>query len=145
RELHAEDVDPRRAPESIDESDEKRIGASQPPVRRADRRRTHANEHFMLSRNGLFDIPDFDDLRRAIPVVDGRFHRRARSVCALTMLSLAGTSIEDVRLHRANARRTYVAQIGRAYVVAILGVHLLKRSPVAGTQHGRPPRLGRGY
>src|SRR5262245_43256756 len=85
-EFHAEDVDPPRSPEAVDESDEKRIGAPQPPVRRTDRRPTHANEHLMLLRNGLLDVPDFDDVGWTVPVVDGGFHRRARS-CVLTMLS----------------------------------------------------------
>ena len=75
-ELDPEDVDLLRSRKSVHQSYEERIGLSHPPVGRADGRRMDANEDFIIRGDRFFDVFDFENVRRAVPRVDGRFHER---------------------------------------------------------------------
>src|SRR6266566_6149451 len=65
-ELRPEYVDFLWTPKTVHESDDEWIGFSDPPVRRANRRRMDANKDFLALRNRLFDVFDLKDVRGAI-------------------------------------------------------------------------------
>jgi hypothetical protein len=62
-ELRPEYLDFLWTPKAAHESYEEWIGFSDPPVRRANRRRMDANKDFVVLGNRLFDVLDFKNVR----------------------------------------------------------------------------------
>lgn len=74
RKLHAENIHLGGTKQTTHESDEKRIGFSESPIRRANGCRVDADQHFIFFGNGFGDVLDSENFGWAVLVINGGFH-----------------------------------------------------------------------